>query len=247
MANDDDVRTIIKNRTGVTIADPGPAVGLEDFDVANIDIEINGAIADFSQDEPREILEDHVPGDLTVINGVSFFLLNSWNFDLSGEEEVEIEHPVDLAPPALFRRNDDLDFILVSKPTGIGNIEEKWITFLTVPSGSPGTWRLRYTTNWVDLVTDAVLAGLTSRGVQMVGLLAAAYVARALAGRFAKTTNTNVDADVVDYRSKSQEFRDIAQTLFEEYVDRLDRPSRLKRAGAESGKCILILVFQVLY
>lgn len=201
---------------------------------ADLDKEIDAAVADFSVDEPRVVLVDKVPGDLVDVAGVKFFKLSpTWDPAVSNRSEVEIEFPVDQARKSILRRGDDLDFTIEERPTGTAGAREFWVKFFNPPSGTPGTWRLSYSTSYPELAADATLATLTARAVKMVGLLAAVYTARFLSAKFGKTEDATLAADVVDYRGKAAEWREIAETLWKEYQDRLDRPSKIKRPGTD--------------
>jgi len=233
MSNKDTVIEIVKNRTHVVLVSGTTLTKLADMTEDSLDLEIAAAVRDYSQDEPRVILEDHVPGDLTDIGGVKFFLLDKWDSDVSDAGEVEIEHPVDQSYKTRLYRGEDEDYDVEERPSGYGAAREAWLKFYSAPTGTPGTWRLRYRAAWENLDTDADLSGLSARAVDLAGLLAAVYVARAISAKFGKTSDATISADVVDYRSKASEWGSIAKTLFTEYEERIDRPSAVKRSGQD--------------
>jgi hypothetical protein len=233
MANKDDIIQIVENRTRVVLGSGTSLAGLEDMLQTSLDLEINSAIRDYSMDEPRVILEDKVPGDLTDVDGVQFFLLDKWDDEVSDPAEVEIEFPVDKATKEVLIQGYDRDFTVQERPTGAGNARQRWVKFWNPPAGMPGTWRIRYKTKWDDLIVSAALGSLTLRATEMVGLLTSVYVARGIAGKFGKTTEPTLDADAIDYRSRSAEWRALAAELFKEYENRIDRPARVKRAGQD--------------
>ena len=233
MASNDDVVQIIKNRTSVNIQASAPLTGLSDILQANVNYEIDGALRDYSMDEPLVVMQEVAASGLTDVSGVKFYELASWDFDTSSASDVEIEFPVDLATRSLLFQGPDLDYEIVERLDS--GTRKAYIKFMSPPSGSPGTWRLKYSGRYQTLVESATLANLTYRAIQMVGLLAASYVARFLSGKFAKTSDATIDADVVDHGGKATEYATIADNLFQEYQDRIDRPSRVKRVGQDVG------------
>lgn len=229
MAQKDDVITIIKNRTRISIG----SGNLTDITQADLDKEIDAAVRDYSMDEPKIFLEDHVPGDLTDVAGIKFFEMTSWDSDTSSSDDVEIEFPVDQARKNILLRGEDLDWTVVERP--VVGVRKFFVKFFAPPTGTPGTWRLRYLSRYQALSENATLSDLTARAVQMVGLLGASYTAMVLVAKFGKTTDPTITADVVDYRTRSAEWRSISDDLFKEYEDRIDRPSRVKRPGQDFG------------
>jgi hypothetical protein len=229
VANVDDVRTIIANRTRIAIQTAAPPlVAPNDILTGDLDKEIDAAVRDYSMDEPRVVLEENAPGALVDVGGIKFYEMTAWDFDVSDPSEVEIEWPIDLARKEILRQGIDLDFT-VEERLSAGS-RKAFVKFFRVPDS---TWRLKYRARFQSIAESPTLANLTARGVFMVGLLAAVYAARVLAAKFGKTNDPTLGVDTVSYRTKAQEWQDIAKTLFDEYQDRLDRPSRIKRAGAD--------------
>lgn len=231
MSNYSDVVQIVKNRARVIVG-PGPDLAArEDIITAELNREIDAAVLDYAVDEPKKLLFDKLAGDLIDVAGIKMFKLSNWDQTVSSSSEIAIEHPVDQAPTLIMLQGHDLDFEIVERPTGAGGAIEVWVKFLRPPSTA---WRIRYFARYQTIAESSTLADLPApRGVNMAGLLTAVYVARAMAAKFAKTTDPAMIADVVDYRSKSGEWLKVADKLFDEYVDRLDRPSRLKRPGQD--------------
>ena len=110
MASNDDVVQIIKNRTSVNIQASAPLTGLSDILQANVNYEIDGAIRDYSMDEPLVVMQEVAASGLTDVSGVKFYELASWDFDTSSASDVEIEFPVDLATRSLLFQGPDLDY-----------------------------------------------------------------------------------------------------------------------------------------
>ena len=233
VTNISDIRDIVVNRTSIRIQTTTGPLGAK-FDILdeNLDFEIDKAIRDYSMDEPRIRLLDNTEADLVIFNQIDHFQFTDWDFDTSDPNSVEIEFPVDLARRAILRRGYDLDYEIVERP--VASVRTNFIKFFISPRGSiPSTWRVRYKTRHQSISEDANLDALSDRNKFMVALLASVYAARTLAGKFGKTTEPPFDADVVDYRTRSAEWREIAKTLFDEYQNSIDRPSRIKSLASD--------------
>lgn len=244
MANVDDVRAIATLRSRITVqAGAGPLTGKSNILQSEQDILINDAIRDYSMDEPRPILLNLAESALTTVSNVKFYKLASWDPDVSSQADLEIEFPIDQAVRRLLLRGHDMDFEVVERPTGAGGAIETWVKFYNAPSDSGGNWRIRYSARWSDITEEATLATLGRRQVQMIGLLAAVYCARFLAVYYGKTDDATIAADSVNYRTKADEWMRIANELWKEYQDRIDRPSKIKRPGQDIDVVDLDLSF----
>lgn len=243
MANYDDVKLLVESRSRLVIQTAAlPLTGLNNLHEDAFNKILDGAILDYSLDDPKIVMEEKVPGDLVDVAGVKFFELDKWVEEISAEDDVEIEFPVDLAIRSVFRMGEKRDFEVQERLDA--GVRKFYIRFMTEPSGTPGTWRLRYNGRYDLFGDDPALADLTNKAVQMVGLLTAVYASRALAAQLAKTNEPTIDADVTDYQSKAAQHVDIAKELWQEYQDRLSRPSQIKRAASSLSLVDLDLTVQ---
>lgn len=78
--------------------------------------------------------------------------------------------------------------------------------------GTGKTMRLRYTTR------RETEADVISTDLDAVAKLAASLCCRALAGLYAQTSDSTIGADVVNYRTKSQEYTSLADKYERDYV-----------------------------
>lgn len=240
-----DVRALATLRSKIRVQTAAPPLtGKFQILDEDLDLIINGAVLDYSADEPRQILLDLTEAALTDVSGVKMYLLDSWDFDISSESEIEIEFPIDQAIKTILRRGADLDFEIVERPTGVGGAIQKFVKFFTEPKDTAGNWRIRYFTRWPDTTEDAALSVFGRRQDEMVGLLSAVYTARFLASHFSHTDDPTLAIDSVAYRTKAQEWQTLSKTLWEEYVSRIERPKEVKRAGQDAEIVDLDLSFR---
>lgn len=239
-----DVRAIATLRSKVRVQAVGPLTGKNQILQGEQDRLIDAAVLDYSADEPRIFLLDLAEAALSDVAGIKHYLLASWDADVSNLEDVEIEWPIDQARRQILRRGLDLDWELVERPTGPGATRQWWIKFFRPPQDIGGNWRIRYAGRWPIIAEDATLSLFVPRQNEMVGLLSAVYTARFLAAHFGHTDDPTLAADVVAYRTKADEWKGLAEELWKEYQDRIDRPARVKRAGQTAGVVDLDLTFQ---
>lgn len=126
-----------------------------------------------------------------------------------GSRFVALEYPIDNSPPTYYSPKY---FRLYHKETGL---------FYKVDPNPSGSFRLTYT---APHVLNGMLDGydtVPSSHEGIVGRLAAAYAALAMAAYYAQTVASNIDS--VNYRTKEQEWRGVADALMKKINDELIR------------------------
>ena len=93
--------------------------------------------------------------------------------------------------------------------------------------GTGKTLRMRYTTQ------RAVEADVLLTDVDAIAKLSAALCCRALAGLYAQTSDATIGADVVNYRTKSQEYTTLADKHERDYASQIsgEKDETVKPAG----------------
>lgn len=120
---------------------------------------------------------------------------------------VSLEYPTGNRPQTfLDSREIRIDFISATT--------KKLLLDETTP-GAGKTMRLRYTTRR-ETETDVL-----STDMDAVIKLAASLCCRALAGLYAQTSDSTIGADVVNYRTKSQEYTSLADKYEKDYVQQI--------------------------
>ena len=133
------VITILQNRTKLRIG----ATALDDIIQTDLDFEIDAAVLDYSQDEPKERFLEASGAALTDVGGIKFFRITDWDEDISDETEIKIFFPIDLARESILRRGHDLDWIFTERPTGAAGAKEFFVRFFNPPDDSGGNWRIK--------------------------------------------------------------------------------------------------------
>lgn len=110
---------------------------------------------------------------------------------------VTVEYPVDRVPEVLIDRRD---YKLYRGPAGLR------LRLLTAKPASTETVRVTYT---IPHSEDSV----PSPDLEAVANLAASVCLRQLAAAFGQTSDSTISADVVNYRSKADEFRRLADSF----------------------------------
>lgn len=160
----------------------------------------------YSQDRPlvkaKEYAGDNSTYALTLPAASGTPALYGWIEGFS--TIVSMEYPAGDRPPTyLDPREISIDWISAT--------EKKLILSETTPQTGK-TARLLYTTRR-EVEADVLLTD-----VDAVVKLAAAYCCRALAGLYAQTSDSTIGADVVNYRTKSQEYTSLADKFEKEYL-----------------------------
>lgn len=169
------------------VKDASGEITPEDYEAAVVE-----ALKTYSRHRPRHVVED-----LDGTGGHDIPLPADWAEGTS--TVVSVEYPVGLIPEELL---DSRDYRLYRAPDGLV------LRLLTVTPPVTDTVRLLYTT----LHTEATLPGADE---EAVANLAAAVCLRQLAARYGQTSDPTIGADVVNYRSKADEFRRLAQAYEE--------------------------------
>lgn len=170
------------------------------------------AVARYSQDRPREKVED------VVAAGTNYLALPSgWQADFSALRSVE--YPIGETPPSFlgqdeigfYRTPSALQIMLADAPANAANV------------------RLNYTIrHQVDGSNDTI----RSDDREPVCAYAAAILLDQLASLFAGDNNPTIQADNVDHNSKGREYAARASSLRKRYFDTLGiDPKRQVAAG----------------
>jgi hypothetical protein len=156
------------------------------------------ALKRYSKVRPRMLVED-IPGN----NGHDYDLPPGWVADFSSFDTIE--YPLGQVPELFL---DPRDFRLYLTPSG---------TRLRVTSFAPTpaeTMRANYTVPHVEET-------LPDQDTDAVANLAAANCLRRLAAAYGQTSGSTIQADTVNYRSKTDEFRRLADAYEQQYNDHL--------------------------
>lgn len=164
-------------------------------------IGIRGAEAFYSRQRPRVIVAD------LVADGTRFLALPV-GFAEGVSVVRSIESPVDLIPAQMY---DDRDWYIEQTGSGYRIV----FTGGFAPSNAT-TVRVVYTAGRVLAPAAGNTTILDSDFVAFCDL-AASICADAIAAKFARTSEPAFNADVVNYRSRVQEWRDIAKRLWERW------------------------------
>ena len=128
---------------------------------------------------------------------------------------LSLEYPIDqdpeaFVPPRSWSVDDELRLLKTS-----GGV-----------IGSGEKYRLRHTTphTLADYPDAGGTTTFTAQDVELFGLLAAVYFCEALASVYANTVDTLVQADVVNNRTKTQEYEGRARNLRARFEERVTPP-----------------------
>lgn len=174
---------------------------------------ISAAISRYSQDRPREIVDDVTGTGATVypLTGGSK-VVDAWVDGVS--RVVSIDYPAatvsgDFTPTWL---DPDLDWTLYQDTTTI------YLRFRNHAPAATETVRLTYTTTHThDTVTDTVPA----QDLDALCDLAAHYACLALATKAAATQDSLIAADSTNYRDSQLRFKQQADAWLKSYEDRM--------------------------
>lgn len=180
--------------------------------VAVLSAFVSRALDRYSKDSPLVVTNDQdatgtTQVTLPVAPGPIAVGLNVPVFDPLFSQVLQIEYPVAQQPPQYI---DPTDFRLYQQPTG-------YIILLTQDSLVPnGTMRLTWTARHTP-------DGSTVPDMDFYAVVdfAASLAAEQLATIYAQTVDPTFSADVVNYRSKSQEYQSLAKMLRKRYFNHL--------------------------
>lgn len=179
---------------------------------ADRDEAIARAVARYSKDRPKEKVED------VVAAGGNFLALPAgWQADFS--EIRSIEYPVGDVPPTLIHQDD---YGFYRSPT-----ELKLVLVDSLPAGA--TVRYTYTIrHQVDVANDTIRAD----DREPVCAYGAAMLLEQLAAWFTGSSDSTIQADSVERRSKGADYAARARTMRTRYFDELGLdPKRSVAAG----------------
>lgn len=190
-------------------------------DFADYDTLIGQAIKGrYSQDRPlvkaKDYAGDGVTYQLTLPAASGSPAAYGW---IEGFSTVaSVEYPSGERPPLMLDpREISVDWI--------SNTTKKLILAETTPATGQ-TARLLYTTQRV------VEADVLLTDIDAVIKLSAAFCCRALAGLYAQTSDSTLGADVVNYRTKSQEYTSLADKFQKDYESQMGRDAEQSPAAA---------------
>lgn len=183
------------------------------LDAATIDLAIDLAVARYSKDRPRVIVEDVASTGTAILN-----LPTEWVDEASAI--ASIEYPMGDVPPALI---DSDRYTVYQSPAGYN-------LMLIYPPPVGETMRLTYTLPHV--LTDLVDT-IPPRDREPVACWAAAHLLEQLASFHAGDTDSTIGADRVDHRAGAESYAARARAARKRYFDELGlKPQRSVAAGA---------------
>lgn len=159
---------------------------------------VTEALKRYSKNRPRLVCED-LPGDGSHDLG----LPAGWTDGLSTIHSLE--YPIGQVPEVLL--DSDL-WTFYRTPDG------ETLRLLAVTPGADESVRVLYNTVHTEATVPAA-------DLEAIANLAASICLRQLASAYGQTSDPTISADVVNYRSKTDEFRRLADSLEEKYGDHL--------------------------
>lgn len=169
--------------------DSGRLTAIDDYGPA-----IAAALASYSKHRPREVVFDLVGN-----GGSDLALPAGWVAEFS--RILAVEYPVGENPPHLLATDE---WSLYRSPQGY-QLRLRWDN----PAAGESV-RLTYTAPRTE-------TELPAGDLDAVASLAAAICLRTLAALYGQTSDPTIQADVVNYRSKTDEFRRLAEAMEERY------------------------------
>lgn len=172
------------------------------------------AVDAYSAHRPRVMVKDY-NGDGSTYK---LTLPSDWEQDFSTIQSVE------------YPQGDRIPTFLDADEYDVRNDTEAvkviWLFDLTPASGKKTrvTYTIRHTLSDVTSTIPGADESIVTR-------LAASYACEALAAIYAQTSDPLLSADTVNYRSKSQEYRDLAKQYRKGYDDRMGAAESLQAAG----------------
>jgi hypothetical protein len=180
---------------------------------ADQDAFINQAVKGrYSKDRPRELVTD-VAGNSTKLLPLPAGPSNPAEPFEDGFSQIRaLEYPIGDVPPSYL---EDDAWLLYRTPTGL-KIQLRDQNPVAADAVRV-TWTVRHTPGTTG--QNPVATTVPDADFEAVCDLAAALCCEALAARFAQTNDSTVSADVVNYRTKSQEYLAMAKALRKRYDD----------------------------
>ncbi|MBI3320013.1 MAG: hypothetical protein HYZ89_05450 [Candidatus Omnitrophica bacterium] len=171
----------------------------------------------YSKDRPRVVV-----ADIAATGAFEYSVPADWDNDES--VAVQVEFPVGEQAPATI---PDDEWMVYRSATGAYKLR-----FLeTSPNG--GTIRLTYTIphvlkstptpNGTNTITDSAFMAVVYKGAQLA--------CEGLAAQYARTSDPAINADIVNYRTKSQEFSDRAKEFLSRYEAQIGRDAAAGEIG----------------
>lgn len=180
---------------------------------ADRDKAIGLAVERYSKDRPRPKVED-----LTAAGGHLLDLPSGWQADFS--ELQTLEYPIGEVPPSLIAQ-DEISLYRTPMATKIMLAQS-----LPAAASVRATYTIRHV---VDATNDTIPVG----DREPVASWAAAVLLDQLASLFSGDSDSTIQADNVDHRTKAQEFAARGRGLRRQYFDELGiDPKRNVAAGA---------------
>lgn len=185
---------------------------------ADQDAAITQAVKRYSKDRPRELVTD-VPGkgtafiDLPSIAAVQN-VSNAVKFEDGFSEIESIEFPIGDAPPTLL---EDFEWQMYRTPTGLQ------IMLTAETPATTDTLRVTWTARHDQGTSgsNAIPTTVPDADFEAVCDLAASFSFDILAAAYARTSDSSIGADAVNYRTKSQEAASLATKFRKRYEDHL--------------------------
>jgi len=160
---------------------------------------IASAVEHYSKDRGYEKI-DEFSGD----NGYDYDLPSDWVLNFS--KIVSIEYPSGYQVP-YYLEEEDWEIYWESTST-------QKLRFLDATPSSTETVRVRYT---IPHTVSASASTVYDEDFEAVCHLACAYACKFLANKMVQTSEPTIAADVVDYASKTEQYKDRAEEMFKEY------------------------------
>ncbi|MFA5423042.1 MAG: hypothetical protein WC374_04225 [Phycisphaerae bacterium] len=175
---------------------------------------IGVAVKEHSKHYPQVVVEDETGAG---VFDYALTLLASWKDGFSSIKKVE--YPVDDTEAEASVLQDDA-WAIYQKPTG------KNLRFLEDEPAATESFRVTYTA--LHTCTDAACT-IETAAEEAVQMLAAAHFCNMLATYYAQTSDSTIQADSVDHKSKASEYAARARTYRKLYFDFM---------GIEEGKTL---------
>ncbi len=169
---------------------------------ADLDEFLKRAAEIYAKDRPRTVL-----ADIAATGAFEYAVPSDWDNDES--VALQVEFPADKQDPKVIPEGE---WTLYRSATGTYKLR-----FLET-SPSSGTIRLVYT---IPHVLNATTNTIPDSAFMAAIYKAAQLACEGLSAQYAKTSDPAINADVVNYRSKSQEFTDRAKEFERMYIERV--------------------------
>lgn len=171
---------------------------------ADLDEFLKRAAEIFSAHRPRVVM-----ADIPATGAFDYAVPSDWDLDESIAQRVEF--PADLQEPRII---PDDEWMVYRSATGVHKLR-----FLeTTPIN--GTIRFTYT---IPYVLSPTVNTLPDASFMAVIYKAAELACEGLAAQYARTSDPTLNADVVNYRTKSQEFSDRAKDFLSRYAAEIQK------------------------